>query len=344
MKQIIESLLIAFIICVCVKTTISDIQKNVISNKIILTSVVIGTLLDFLLYALPAREAFIPFIINLAAISSISILLYALHIWAAGDSKLYFIIGLLFPGSLYWNTTEILSGSWWVALYSVLLGYTYIVVESAFLCAKRKKDLKFLTLKYYFKGYFKRLIVCFAYTTALWVLSVAFWNEFYESHYTLFAFISILIAILASKFQMLKKLYFLIPFIIFDVAMQILLKISVFSFTGITQMIIVVFLLLIENVSEQFDYEVIQVAELKKGMILSTETTLLFMKSRVDGLPPFSTEDLRSRLTDSQVESIEKWSRSKSGQLTVKVVKKIPFAIFLSVGVFIYFLMRFWYI
>ena len=139
---------------------------------------------------------------------------------------------------------------------------------------------------------------------------------------------------------MLKKPIIIVPILMFDIAMAILQKLSLFSVRGLLQIALVIVLMLLEIISEQFDYEEIPVLDLKKGMILAGETTVLFIGSKVDGLPPLSTEDLRSRLTEEQVVQVREWSRSKTGKSSVIIIKKIPFAIFLTAGLVLYFIVR----
>ena len=63
---------------------------------------------------------------------------------------------------------------------------------------------------------------------------------------------------------------------------------------------------------------------------------LLFAKSRVKGLPTFSTEDLKSRLSAEEVDSINRWSKTSSGQEAIVIVRKIPFALFIGVGTLLF--------
>lgn len=55
------------------------------------------------------------------------------------------------------------------------------------------------------------------------------------------------------------------------------------------------------------------------------------------GLPRVSDESLKSRLTENEINSIKIWAKV-IGVKELSVVKKIPFAIFVSSGFVIYFL------
>ena len=84
-------------------------------------------------------------------------------------------------------------------------------------------------------------------------------------------------------------------------------------------------------------YEEVQITDIKKGMILSMGASLLMQRSRVRGLPGISSEDLKSRLTEEETESIKRWAKSKKIE-SLLIVKKIPFAVFIFLGFISYFL------
>ncbi len=84
-------------------------------------------------------------------------------------------------------------------------------------------------------------------------------------------------------------------------------------------------------------YQEVKICDLKRGMILSSVSSMLMQNSRVRGLPPISSEDLRSRLTEEQVDSIGRWASSRN-IIAVTVVRKIPFAIFIFAGFLSYFI------
>ena len=87
-----------------------------------------------------------------------------------------------------------------------------------------------------------------------------------------------------------------------------------------------------------YNYKAIPVEETSAGMVLSRTDTLFMQQSRVKGLPDISDETLRSRITADEAESIKRWGKSKYGKPQVTIVRKIPFAAFLSVGTIVYFL------
>ena len=101
--------------------------------------------------------------------------------------------------------------------------------------------------------------------------------------------------------------------------------------------ILVILLLFCQMTIRTSLYEEVKICNLKKGMILSGISSMLMQNSRVRGLPPVSSEDLRSRLTEEQVASIGRWASSRN-IMTVTVVRKIPFAMFIVAGFLSYFI------
>ena len=75
-------------------------------------------------------------------------------------------------------------------------------------------------------------------------------------------------------------------------------------------------------------------------MILSVVSVASMSTSRVQGLPKNTTEDMRSRLTAEEVDSILRWKDSRYGMSEITIVRKIPFAIFMTCGALIFLIIR----
>ena len=69
--------------------------------------------------------------------------------------------------------------------------------------------------------------------------------------------------------------------------------------------------------------------EIKKGIILSTFSSVLMQNSRIIGFHSISTEDLSRGLTESEVDSIKREAKSRK-KTEITMIRKIPFAIFIS--------------
>ena len=90
----------------------------------------------------------------------------------------------------------------------------------------------------------------------------------------------------------------------------------------------------------EFNYQEIKTEDVRSGMILSMGTSMNFLRSRVKGLPGVSFEDMRSRITIDEADAIRRWGKSKNGSDKVVIVRKVPFALFISIGCMMYLLIR----
>jgi preflagellin peptidase FlaK len=86
----------------------------------------------------------------------------------------------------------------------------------------------------------------------------------------------------------------------------------------------------------EYNYKTIPTSEVKKGMILSSFSTVFMSKSKITDLPDISHEDMRSRLTKGEADAVVRWGNSKNGLKEVQIVRKIPYAIFIFIGLITY--------
>ena len=75
-------------------------------------------------------------------------------------------------------------------------------------------------------------------------------------------------------------------------------------------------------------------------MILSAGTVLSFRVSSVKGLPKNAQESMKAKLTEEEAQAVRRWEKSKYGQPTVVIVRKLPFAILISVGFWLFVWVR----
>ena len=94
--------------------------------------------------------------------------------------------------------------------------------------------------------------------------------------------------------------------------------------------------MIIRVLLSEYNYKTIPTSEVKKGMILSSLTTIFMAKSNSNGLPGISYEDMRSRLTQDEAEAVVKWGTTKKGLAEVQIVRKVPYAIFILGGLIAY--------
>lgn len=334
---ILEASNIILIFCLCFLSSKSDLQTGLIKNKMLLPFFIVGTLVNGVYYVFFVRDLFFEYLINVAIVSIISLSLFYSHSFAGGDCKLTIVLALLYPARLYIvfgtsNATLIFAVG-----FAIFVGYCYLVFNSlwSIITRKTKVTLKYITssLLIFIKSYISATLYIFVINALLIIL------EMYGITVNIW-FSRIACMILAwcvGKYPIFKKK---IPIIIVStvvIALSVILKTLPFSLNPENYTLVLI-LLFCQMAIKTIIYENINIKDLKKGMILSSMSTLLMQNSITQGLPKISTEDLRSRLTESEIESVILWAKATKTDSLV-IVKKIPFAIFLSVGFISYLLL-----
>ena len=334
---VLESLLLTILFLSCIYFSYFDIKIGKIQNKYILVLSILSIFLDILYYGVYAHPYLYLFLINGLVMAIISILLYALNLWAAGDSKLLIFILLTIPARFYVTKGSIgIAPAIYVIVIAFILAFIYVSLESIVM-SFTKKDFKYKIDVSHVISFIKSFFFCSIYLTLVNSILYYIFKMFMATNGILIAIADLLLAAVIYKFDVFKNKVILVLVTIFDL---LILYQRDFTFNNYVIYIYLIVLLLLRNYSRKFNYSEIPTVDLKPGMILSTTIIPNFLLSRVKGLPKYSTEDMRSRLTEEEVASIKRWEHSKYGKPTVVIVRKLPFAIFLSLGAIIFILFR----
>ena len=337
--EIVLLLVIAILGIIVVK---SDFQFGIIRNNVLKVALIIGVVINVIYLSLFVRFAIKDFFINWVLISILSMLLYFYHFWAAGDSKLLICISFLTPARYYVEDTHI-TGIYYI-IFIFLVAYVYIIVDSIIQNVKKKRFFKENSFtRNNIVIFLKRYCVSYLYLRALSIALQLALRDFYYKNSVLFAFINIFIVILIHEKSFFKNIRTLIVMVVINMGLIVYLVINhqtVFSIEILRNYGIVVLALILKDLVSGYNYEEISTASVVKGMVLSYSTVALFGPSRVKGLPQLTYEDMRSRLTDEEVEAIHRWEKSKYGKSTVIIVRKMPFAIFIILGTALFIAMR----
>ena len=261
-----------------------------------------------------------------------------MSIWAAGDSKLLMIIGLGIPGRLYSLRYQSETSAVLIIGYAFTFAFLYVVATSIKTGIKQNNLLSFnlrrLNFKQVILSYFMMngLVQDFA---ILFTVSKINQNLFRPLAWiSLYCLLILGLIIITSRFTTRCKLF--ITFLAWLVVayglysglipwQDISLKI------GPLNLIIIVFMVG-HMFIDKYNYHIIRTEDIKTGDILAASVMLQFSLSKACGLPNKFTEDLRSRLTESEAESIRQWGKAVYGCSEIMIVRKIPFAVFLAAG------------
>lgn len=332
---VIEFLLVVAYISLGIIASISDVMNGRIYNKTLLGFVLPGIVLCAIYYGYFDRDLFWLFVMNFGIIALISLILFYTHSFAGGDCKLTLVMAMLYPANEY-----LVYGKSDVTLYfalclAILYGYFYLLFFS--ICSLVKRKTKFT--KEYVKGYLENFLKSFLSASGYICLINLFFiiigmRGIYVNEWIV-RIVCMISAWLVGKESKFKKWQIVVGVYLIDIVIGLILGFIPFSFNPENYMLVILLLLCQMTIRTSL-YQEVKICDLKKGMILSSISSMLMQNSRVRGLPPISSEDLKSRLTEDQVESIGRWASSRN-VLTVTAVRKIPFAIFIFAGFLSYF-------
>lgn len=332
--MVIEVICLCLITALCWLCTKSDLQSGVIYNKVLVVFLGLAVAFDAVYYGLFVRNLFYDFLLNFAVVTVVSLYLFYSHSFAGGDCKMMIVIALLFPARLYWvmgnsNTTLVFT-----IVFAIFVGYCYLLGNSIWSIVTRRVIITFDYIKEYLFNFLKSYVSAMVYISLFNQLIMLIFNQGFNINIWAIRILCLLVAWCIGRYPVFKKR------IIFVSVMCILIAISIFTRTipfsvNIENYVLVLVLLICQMAIKTTIYEKVDVNQLKKGMILTTFSSMLMQTSITKGLPGVSTEDLKSRLTTEEIESIKMWAKATHTE-SLTIVKKIPFAIFISIGVLLY--------
>jgi hypothetical protein len=339
---LIESALIAILIFLCTVTTITDFRSGLIANKHLLMAAGPALVLNFLYYYIYATIFLKAFVLNLIVMFLITILFYAFHIWSAGDSKLLLLVIFCLPGRIFYEGQQALAPTLQIIILIFSIAFLYLIVESVGVGIKRRDLFKIRFKQLNMEIFAKQCLKCAIYTSLINLIFILpHFADFYQNNTALIMILNLLVILTVLNAEFFSNLYLLIVSCLAVFFLTFWHGFKIFGSSQLEIYLLALGIILLRMIAEKYNYQVIPLTNLKKGMVLAWSSIAFFMPSRVKGLPESTTEDIRSRLTQEEVESIKRWADSKYGKDEIVIVAKIPFAIFITLGTIVYMAMRF---
>ncbi len=311
------------IILLGIITSYEDIKKNKIRNKIVLSAITIGIILNSISYYQKAigTQYLYELITNVLITIIAAFAIWNFGLWSAGDGKLFIAYSVLIPLSFfrigyqkYFPSITLLINTYIPLLIIMLI---YVIVKA------KKKDRK-KRFKEFIKGFFdmKKTILSIIYLLAfLWIISLAL-IKIGVDNYMLMLFLTILIYYIIQRKLGKKTLYIAIIIMIIRLATDK----SIYSINFLKEllMLFIVWKLLYSFLQgalyklahDVFSYK-ISTSKLKPGMILSDDINL-------------DIDEEAEGLTRKQIETIK-----RSNIEEVKISQTMPFAVFMFLGTII---------
>lgn len=333
----LEIILALCIIALGTIVSISDIKDGVVKNKVLLSFAILGMVLDVVYYGIFANDILLDFIVNFLIVAFISLLLFFTHSFAGGDCKYCIVLAILYPANLYYGYRNSIYTLCFGIGIAIIYGYFYLLISSIREIVKKKNKMSKEYVVDYLKNFFKAYITAMIYIALISLVNLAFESNISINQWIV-SVICLIVAWIVGKYSFFKRIYIIIPVLLIDILLSVVLKELPISINP-KNYLLVLFLIICQMTIRTNLYENVKVADVKTGMILSMYSSMLMQNSRVRGLPTISAEDLRSRLTQEEVDAIGRWAKSREVDELI-IVKKVPFALFITLGYITYFLLR----
>ena len=88
----------------------------------------------------------------------------------------------------------------------------------------------------------------------------------------------------------------------------------------------------VHQFTNRYNNITINTTEIKAGEVLTRESLFFMLFSKVNGLPKYTDETTRCRISYSEAEAIKRWEKSKYGKPQIKIVRTVPFVPFIFLG------------
>lgn len=330
---VINIVKIICLVLLCTIGSFTDIKQGIIKNKFIIVFSCSAVLLNILSWIFYERSIVCEQVINIIIVNAISLILYVFHIWAGGDCKLLFAISMLVP----FNTYILIKNTW--ASLSILMcmsfgiSYVYLIFDSVKYSIKYKKCYSKQETLQKIKNSIVKWAICVVYIALIDTVIIKFFSGLPS---WLIIVINICSVLIISSIKALCNKYIIFLTTIVGITLKVAYGQQLYDRLSLLSYFVVILSIALKTFIDEYNYNIIETSQVKKGMILSLVTTIQFANSKVRGLPQQSSENLKSRLSENEVEAIKKWEKSKYGSSMIQIVRKIPFAVFLSLGAISY--------
>lgn len=329
--EFVNLFLSAILCAICSR---SDLKSGIVRNRTLGVFLLFAIILDAVCYGYFARDLLVDFAVNVFVVFLASLVLFYTHSFAGGDCKMAIVLATLFPAKCYlvvWGYPYTLLLALALALAT---GYCYLLARALWGIASGKATMAFDYVKDSLLSFLKTYVAAMSYILLIGCVAVAFSKVNLEVNVWALRILCMLTALCVGRFCVLRS------WLLFSSAAALAVVLSVAMGAAPVTLnpsgwLLVLILFLCQTTIKTSLYENIKVNELEKGMILSTISSLPMQASITRNLPGISTENLRSRLSEEEVASVKIWAKATHTE-TLTVVKKMPFAIFITAGYFLY--------
>lgn len=325
----IESFLISLLVVLGTYCSLCDFRKGIIPNFAVIIGAAGAIIADTAYFILAGVSQLPMFLFHVASAIIIAILMYGLKIWAGGDVKMFSVMSALIPVSLLKQNIPLPAIIIFTIVFS--LAFIYLIIQS-FIFMIRKEKSYTLTPKFALIPF----IACIVFIMSVQAVLRFILKGIYVEYIGVFLFLNIILVLAFGRMKFLHNIVCVIicssicaASIVYDLFNQ---RVA-FDYRSL---LIVLLIIALRWFAGRYNYQEINTKDVKPGMVLSYTTIFQFSQSRVKGLPQTTTENMGSRISRDEANSIIRWADSKNGKDTIIILRKIPFAVFIAAGYLIY--------
>lgn len=334
---VVDIFISVILLAICIYAFVSDLCIGKVRNIVLIISSLVLLVLNLIKFIFISHDDLFLYIQNASTVLILGFLGYIIRLWAGGDCKLIILIALFYPTAFYFDYNQSKYTLWLIIVIAFILGFVYLLFDSTIKTIKDKSSFKLEKVLSMLKKALITYLVSFVYLTALNQTYLKFIYPWLEINSIIYFTISFLFVLGVSKTKIFNKFPIIFGVALFDIVLIIISH--NFAFLAYWENYLLIFIFMILRVIMSLhNYQLVKTNEVKEGMVISRIDTVMMQKSRIRGLPNISDESLKSKLTTEEAESVRRWEKSKYGKAEVLIIRKIPFATFISIGVFIYFL------
>lgn len=331
---ILEIMMLIGVTALGIYASVSDCIIGKIKNKIVLVFLIYAVLLDAIYYGFFVRDIFCDFAINNAIVWCVVLALFFSDTWAGGDCKMCIAVAFLYPARYYCVLNSQNTTLFMIVVFAFIIGYFYLVIDAVFCLLSRKITI---TKKYMANSlirFFTSYLTALIHITGVSLLLQALLPEGYAPNPALLFFAYVCIAWLVSAKEIFRNKFILGGVLIIDISLCLAFR-TIPIATDYRLYLIMAALLLLQIIIRLRNYRAVLASDIQPGMILSTASSMMLIQAKVNCISEVSNENLGNRLTPEQAETIRKWGTRYN--LSLSIVRKIPFAGFIFLGTIIYF-------
>ena len=319
-----------------ITASISDMKRGIVPNRLVLALAAVGFALNLLSIA-GGRMGAASYVGNVMLVALVALVLFYTHVWAGGDCKLSIALALAYPRGWYLEFSDVDLTLCATFAFAFSAGYIWLALDGLQRIAKGVDRLSWNDVLQKAVGFGRSYIYVLAAVTMVRLLFFSFCPDMDTMALPLW-FLGFLVAHCLRTISALRRPVILVGLLAFD-ALGIWLF-DAWSLLGSPLYYVgVAGIALLQAVLSQNRYDCISAAEVKKGMILSTASSLMLLASINDATFYISNEGLESRLSEEDAAEIRSWSSGRGDGATVSIVRKVPFALFVFSGFMAYALL-----